>query len=276
MRLDPASICLRIVPLSQLRLHEDFDPWRARRLMVNLRHQAILKNPVIVVEAGEVYIVLDGATRVTALTELGLPHVLVQVVRYDEPSVQLCTWQHVLVGIPSSSLALDLGRLAQGGTFVCDLPELQAALNARRSLFGLLTNEGRAFAFPSRQVAHEEIRLLSQVVATYRGKAEVHRTAEADLPALLAVHPGLSAVVLFPPFTPADVTHFATNEAKLPMGITRHLIGGRALGVNVPLEVLGSDLPLEEKNAWLNDRLQTQLRHNRVRLYEEPTFVFDE
>ncbi|HLB65504.1 MAG TPA: ParB N-terminal domain-containing protein, partial [Anaerolineales bacterium] len=80
MRLDPASLRLRIVPLSRLRLHEDFDPWRARRLEVSLRHQHILKNPVIVVEAGEVYIVLDGATRVTALTELGLPHILVQVV----------------------------------------------------------------------------------------------------------------------------------------------------------------------------------------------------
>jgi len=276
MRLDPASLRLRIVPLSRLRLHEDFDPWRARRLEVSLRHQHILKNPVIVVEAGEVYIVLDGATRVTALTELGLPHILVQVVSYDDLSVRLRTWQHVLVGLPSSSLAHALGRIAPHGTFVCDLPELQAALNARRSLFGVLASEGHAFAFPNRQDPKEDIRLLSQAVATYRGKAEVHRAAEVDLPALLTLHPGLTAIILFPPFTPADVTHCATNETKLPMGITRHLIAGRALGVNVPLEVLASDRPLEEKNTWLHDRLQSQLRHNRVRLYEEPTFVFDE
>jgi hypothetical protein len=276
MRLDPTSLRLRIVPLSQLRLHEDFDPWRARRLEVSLRHQQVLKNPVIVAEAGDIYIVLDGATRVTALTELGFPHVLVQVVSYEDPSVRLRTWKHVLVGLPSSSLAHDLGRLAPHGTFVCDLPELQAALNARRCLLGVLAKEGHAIAFPNRQDTKEEIRLLSQAVATYRGKAEVHRAAEVDLPALLTLHPGLTAIILFPPFTPADVTHCATNETKLPMGITRHLIGGRALGVNVPLEVLASNQPLEEKNAWLHDRMQSQLHHNRVRLYEEPTFVFDE
>ena len=60
------------------------------------------------------------------------------------------------------------------------------------------------------------------------------------------------------------------------MGVTRHLISGRALGVNVPLVLLAGDRPLEEKNAWLHGHLQNRLRRHMVRLYEEPTFVFDE
>ena len=93
---------------------------------------------------------------------------------------------------------------------------------------------------------------------------------------LFTVHPGLTAVVVFPPFTPDDVRRCACNEVKLPMGITRHLIRGRALGVNVPLDLLAGDGSLEQKNAWLQEDIQSRLRQNKVRLYEEPTFVFDE
>ena len=93
---------------------------------------------------------------------------------------------------------------------------------------------------------------------------------------LFSLHPDLTAVIVFPPFTPEDINHCASNEAKLPMGITRHLISGRALGVNVPLDLLASSRPLDEKSVWLHDYLQNRLRRHMVRLYEEPTFVFDE
>ena len=276
MRLDPASISLRIVPVSRLRLHEDFDPYRAKRLAVSLRHQGVLKNPLIVTESDGLYVVLDGATRATALEEMGIPDALVQTVRYDDPAVCLHTWNHVLVGLPSSSLIQDLKHIPDLGSLSADLPELHAALQARRALVGIVTRESRTLSFSSREPASGQIRKLAQVVATYRGRAEVHRAAEVDMPSLLDLHPELTAVVLFPPFTPNDVRACAGNGARLPMGITRHLIGGRALGINVPLELLASDRPLQEKNAWLHDHLQSRLRHNQVRLYEEPTFVFDE
>jgi hypothetical protein len=96
------------------------------------------------------------------------------------------------------------------------------------------------------------------------------------MPSLLNLHPDLTAVVVFPKFTPDDVLQCACNQARLPMGITRHLIAGRALGIDVPLSLLASDRPLEEKNSWLQENLQSRIRHNKVRLYEEPTFVFDE
>lgn len=276
MKLDPASLRLQVVSLERLRLHEEHDPWRARRLEVSLRHQGVLKNPVIVVEKGDIFIVLDGATRASALRGLAVRDVLVQIVRYDDPTLRLDTWHHVLVGLPSSGLITSFGRLAPLGSFSCDLPELHAGLNARRALFGLVTGEERVLTFPASASRAEQIRLLGQAVAAYRGRAEVHRAVEIDLPALRAAHPGLTAVVVFPPFTPDDVIHCANNATKLPMGVTRHVIVGRALGLNVPLEVLARDQPLEEKNAWLLDRLAAQLQHNRVRLYEEPTFVFDD
>jgi len=276
MRMGPASLDLRIVPVPQLRLHEDFDPWRAKRLVVSLTHQGVLKNPLIVTELDDTFIVLDGATRATALAEMGVAHALVQVVRYDEPAVTLQTWNHVLVGIPSSSLLQELGRIPNLRGLGADLPEVQAALNARRAVVGVVTDENRAITFASGESSHGQILQLVQVVAAYRGRAEVHRASEVDMLDLFAIHPGLTAVVVFPPFTPDDVRRCARNEVKLPMGITRHLIRGRALGINVPLDLLAGDGSLEQKNAWLQENIQSRLRQNKVRLYEEPTFVFDE
>jgi hypothetical protein len=60
------------------------------------------------------------------------------------------------------------------------------------------------------------------------------------------------------------------------MGITRHVVAGRALGLDVALDMLTGSQSLEAKNAWLNDLILKRLQANKVRLYQEPVFVFDE
>jgi hypothetical protein len=97
-----------------------------------------------------------------------------------------------------------------------------------------------------------------------------------DLDVLTHEYPDLSMLFVFPSYTPPQVTQLALNGAKLPMGITRHLIGGRAIGVNIPLERLSADEPLEAKNAWLRNWLRQKIHERKVRFYQEPLFVFDE
>jgi hypothetical protein len=60
------------------------------------------------------------------------------------------------------------------------------------------------------------------------------------------------------------------------MGVTRHSISGRALGLNVDIVMLDSDIPLEQKNVWLEDLIKSRVKGNRVRFYPEPVFRFDE
>jgi len=265
-----------VVRLDQVRLHEDVDPWRVKRLIVRLRRQGILRNPLIVSCSGETYNVLDGATRATALAEMGFPHVIVQEVSYQDPQICLGGWHHVLVGLPASHLLSDLKSIADVSIAACEPEELKERMISRRSLFGVITRDGLAYSFSGSSAIKDQVRALNQLVQAYRGKAEVHRTTEADLTVLGPQYPDLSAIVVFPLFTPEEVTHFALNETKLPMGITRHIIGGRALGLNIPMDLLASDQTLEEKNAWLRDLILQRIRRHQVRLYEEPTIVFDE
>jgi hypothetical protein len=83
--------------------------------------------------------------------------------------------------------------------------------------------------------------------------------------------------VVFPHFAPDEVVELATNGARLPAGITRHLIRWRALRVNVPIERMAdAKTPIEAKNEWLFTWLNERFEDRQVRFYEEPTVLFDE
>ncbi len=274
--LEPTSLCLRILALDSVCLHEDFDPLRVDCMVASLRREGVLKNPIIVAESTPRHIVLDGATRTMALRQLGIPHVVAQMMRYDDDSVHLRIWHHAIVGLPASALESHFAQIAGLSPTPCSLPELESCLASGDWLFGLVHPNGRCTAYRSQAERRERMRQLNRAVEGYRGKATVHRTSDLDLAALLEQHPDLNAIIAFPPFKPQDVTQCAHNQIMFPMGVTRHVIRGRALGLNVPLETLASDQSLEEKNAWLQEKIHDCMRRSAVRLYEEPTFVFDE
>ena len=113
------------------------------------------------------------------------------------------------------------------------------------------------------------------MVAAYAGRGELYRVAHTDVERLLAEHGRLSALVVFPRYHPDEIRRLALNGSKLPMGVTRHIIPGRALRINIPLDVLSGDDPLDQKNAWL-DEWKAKMRERRARFYQEPVFLFDE
>ena len=63
----------------------------------------------------------------------------------------------------------------------------------------------------------------------------------------------------------------------MPTGITRHIIQGRALRVNLPLSLLmGAGRTTQQKNEWLEDWIKQKLACREIRYYQEATFLFDE
>lgn len=279
MKLEPSSIRLRFVGLDQMLLHEEDDPYRVKRLSLALRHDGRLRNPPIVAEIEGRYVVLDGATRTTALREMGYRDVLVQIVDYASDAVQVGTWYHLLVGLPHTHLLACLSDVDGVTLQPVDADTACRLLGTPGILACVVMRNGQWFAAlcnAARPTNSQRAGLLCQLVAEYRGKAEVHRTVEVDLPTQISEYPDLSAIVTFPIFTPAEIADVANGGAKLPMGITRHLVAGRALGLDVSLAMLTAEQTLETKNAWLNDQIARRLKANKVRLYQEPVFVFDE
>ncbi len=107
-------------------------------------------------------------------------------------------------------------------------------------------------------------------------EVEIHRSSTDDVNELVGYYDEVSGLVVFQPYTPQDIINLAQAGTKVPTGITRHIISYRALRVNVPVSLLASPEPLEQKSAWWHEQIKRKLAANEVRLYQESTYLFDE
>lgn len=89
---------LKIVPTEAVLAHEEHDSQRAIPLIEAIRNASVVTNPPIVaqIEDTDQYVILDGANRCYSFKALQFPHLLVQVVDYNSPFVELMTWHHVV------------------------------------------------------------------------------------------------------------------------------------------------------------------------------------
>lgn len=271
---------LRIIPTGKLLHHEQHDEQRASPLIRRLKRDKFLKNPPIVVEAGSRdnrFVILDGANRVVALDVLGIGHVLVQVVPYQEPHVRLETWYHAISGLSTEDWLSRLGKIGGLASSETNLFHARALLAARTIIGYYVTPDGTTRTLIGGGLdLHERTRLLQEVVDTYINTARLNRTNIDNVEQLLALYPQMTSTLVFPRYDPVEVIDLAQSGLKVPPGITRHIIDGRALRVNYPLEHLTAETPLEDKNRVLRDWVQKRFEDRKVRFYAESTYLFDE
>ncbi len=263
---------LRVVALNDVLFHEQIEHQRVQQLLTRFESDQLLKNPPIVAPCDGKYILLDGATRTTALKHLGCRDVVVQVVDYDTPGLALETWNHLIVSLPVSDFLQSLRQLPGLQLHVATVEYAEDARVQRESIGTILFADGHALSLFGAATLPTEVALLNKIVALYEGHGELHRVAHADLRRLLAEFPHLSMVIVFPRYRPADIRRLALAGNYLPTGITRHIIPGRAMRINLPLSFLQSHEPIAEKNRWLGEWLRT--RH--IRYYQEPVYLLDE
>jgi len=265
---------LRIVPLDRVFLHENVDPQRVRRLAQRLKIEDVLINPPIVIEAGDRYVVLDGATRTTALKQLGYRHSIVQVVAPDE-NLTLHTWYHTVRNADPVELIKRIDDLEEIVLVEHESPKALGAVLARKRLCYLHTVEDRIFLVRAAPGV-DELYALNKVTATYIDTSHLTRTLTTDMDTLRQEYPDLTALVVFPQYTVEQVLQIARNGQLLPSGITRFIIPSRVLRLNADLEYLKSDHSLQEKNEWLDELVNTKLSKGKIRYYQEPVYLLDE
>lgn len=278
--MEAAELNLRIVSLDDVLLHEEIEFKRVEKLQERLRADRILKNPPMVAQVQEDamsrYIVLDGASRSSALRALNVRDILVQIVDYHSPQVKLDSWNHLLLDITPDGLRRELDEVSCIAMVEMDEAQARRELDARQILGYLKFSDGRTAGLRCSSGLAEQAHALKEVVRSYEAKVELYRVASTNLEQLVADPKRLAAVMVFPKYKPDEIIRLAMNGAKVPMGITRHIIPGRALRVNLPLDILESEQSLEEKNNWLDAWLQEKMRNRNVRYYQEPVFLFDE
>lgn len=263
---------LRIVGRSQVHLHEECDQARVDRLIARIRADGMLRNPPLAASLpDEGFVILDGANRTSALLALEAPVIPLQVVDYADPAVRLEVWHHLLVR-PSD---LPTRLRAQGLTLLAASPfDAARQLGERKIACYILTPSGALnVSLPPEQLLAQT---LAAVVATYKATNHIYRVTDINLDTLVSEYGTAGELVVFPTFTKRDIVEVARAPVKLPTGITRHLIPGRALRLNLPLSVLMSPGDLAVKNRWLQEDLRRKLLDHQIRYYPEATFLFDE
>lgn len=269
---------LKILPIDCLILHEDHDLQRTLPLVQKMRGQGILRNPPIVMpltDGTDRYMVLDGANRVTSLIEMEFPHIVAQVVKADNPHVNLQTWNHIIWGMDPKTL---IRRIRQIKVLKVIKIDTHKSLDAPKYVpLQIRLPDGKFYLLeemPSDLPTH--IHTLHQIVNTYKTRASLDRTSQTLIDPFKKLYPNLTALVIFPRFKINTVLKLAAQNIVLPTGITRFTVSPRALHLNYPLHELSSGKPIEYKEEYLKEWVGERVKKKGVRLYTEATFLFDE
>jgi hypothetical protein len=274
---------LSLVPTHRVRFHEDPERRRTLRLVERIRGEAVLRNPPIVADMGDGhYLLLDGANRVSAFAELGYSHTPVQIVDYGHESIQLKSWHHLIL----NGRSLDLRKAYRALEGVTLQPvrweQLDQLLGFRR-VYAVWVDETTACwgLYPEQSGGHIAVRdrnaVLHKVVKAYEGQSQLERIKLADYSKLSdAIQSVDHQLVLFPALTKEELLELAAAGAMIPTGISRHLIPGRALMINLPLgfltELQDDTAKIAHFTAYVN-RLEME---GRIRFYEESVFIMNE
>ena len=272
---------LELVPTDRIRFHENPERKRTLRLVERLREEASLRNPPIVAAlGGGEWMLLDGANRVSAFRELGWSHVPVQVIAYGDPAVELRGWHHLL--LQGKALDLHAAYEALPGVRLERLPdgELESALELRRVYAVLVDDATTAWGlFPAEGVVRlgPWMECLSRVVAAYEGRSPLERIKLADYENLPDVFRAVEhQLILFPALSKPELSGLVRDGVRIPTGISRHLIPGRALGLHLPLGFL-RELPDERAKVQHFQAFVDGLEMaGRIRYYEESVFIMNE
>jgi ParB-like nuclease domain len=270
---------LRIVPIICLVPHEEHDAQRSEPLVRRIAEAGTWLNPPIVAPMDdERFVILDGANRHYALSALGYTYILVQVVDYESNAVQLGTWHHVVSGVSWFQLLRDIYKI-DGIEVACgDLLSARAALARREVLAYAVLKDGQAYTMKSSAVTlKQRTAVLRQIVNTYKDCGVLNRIGTDSLKTARQIYPDAVAIVVFPNYEPVEIIVAARDGALLPPGVSRHIIKGRAMRLNYPLEAFRDDgESLEHKNRQLQEWIQQRVAEKRVRFYAEPMYLFDE
>jgi hypothetical protein len=219
--------------------------------------------------------VLDGATRSTAIRKLGLPHMLVQVFQANTEGLQLETWYHVIRKMSKADLVSLIESLADVELIRTSVDRATESQLSYGSLCYIHFVDGDVFLVHAKAGVNR-LDALNQLTSAYIDASLTSRTLNKDIVQLQHEFPDMVAAVIFPVFSVDQVIQLAHTGRRLPAGITRFIVPGRILRINLDLEILRSEQSIREKNRWLHEQLLDKQKNGQIRYYAEPVYLLDE
>ena len=270
---------LEVIRIKDILTHEELDPTNSKELVNFLKKSQTLSNPIIVASLGnKQYLQLDGMNRIYSFKTLGIKTITAQVVDYNnQEEIGLSSWLHIFNGDikkfidfikKDQSLIVSQGKMDQVGHRYIKEKDFGR-------LCSIVTNKKEVFFISTGGNFSEKIKRMNYLVSFYKNnlsRGALPYTLNHDsIKKFFKQYSDDNIIVIFPTFTPQQIIESAKSGVLLPTGITRHLVKGRVLNIDLPLSLFNNKKSPKEQNEE-QDKI---LLKKRSRLYEEATVNFE-
>ena len=247
---------LEVIRIEDILVHEELDSSNSKELVSFLKKSQTLSNPIIVAAlGGKKYIQLDGMNRIHSFKTLGIKTITAQIVDYNnQEAIELSSWLHIFNGNVKNflkfikkdeTLVIGQGKMDQVGHRYIkekDFGRLCTVVTNKKEVFFIST--GSSFS--------EKINRMNHLVSFYKNnlsRGALPYTLNHDsIKVFFKQYPDDNIIVIFPTFTPQQIIESAKSGVLLPTGITRHLVKGRVLNINLPLSLFDNKKSMKEQN----------------------------
>jgi hypothetical protein len=239
--------------IGSVRIHEEIIPELFKKLEISLKSDGVAKHPVIV--DSNTRVVLDGMHRVAALESLGCRYLPVCLVDYRSPSVEVRCWYRTVLGeVGQDEIDEILDSL--GLEFVIKSQrETVSALERREALMGILTRETCNLVKDKGKDVIEIYSWIEKLEEALAGNG-LGINYETEIDAENKVDSGGASVALMTPRVKKDeVVEAALSGRVFAHKTTRHVMSARPMQVDVPLEWLSGERPLDDVNRRMVEHL---------------------
>jgi hypothetical protein len=271
---------IKLVELDKLHIHEEIIPEMLENLVGKIKSDVEMKHPIIV--DSKTMVVIDGMHRVAALKRLGCRYILVCLVDYMNPKVELWCWNRVIHGKIEEAQLLErfrsIGLTAEPTTEENAVKEL----GERKNLSILLTKNSCYSVKGESSGIRETYEHIKRIERSLK-EAGLKITYETETDSKTKLKAGgARAVLSVPRVEKEEVLEEALAGRVFAHKTTRHIIPARPIDVNAPVEWLKSDKPLDELNRALLEKLSgkkvRRLPKGTVldRRYEEELWAFED
>jgi hypothetical protein len=266
--------------ISEVRIHEEIIPELLEKLANAIKWDGVAKHPIIV--DSNTQVVLDGMHRVAALERLGCRYLPVCLVDYRSPMIKVGCWYRAVLGDMSQDKLRSILKSVGLRLVAKSRREAMGALGRREALAAILTGKTCHLVKDTGRDIREIYTWMKRLEEALRENGlSVSYETESD--AEEKVRSGeASAALMTPRVKKGEVIEAALSGRVLAHKTTRHILAARPMGVNVPLQWLKGERPLEEVNRMLIEHLSKR-KVKRLpkgskfegRRYEEEIWIFE-
>ncbi|NUK30487.1 ParB N-terminal domain-containing protein [Parageobacillus sp. VR-IP] len=242
---------LKLVPINQLRLHEEYEPSRLEKTITQIRKDQFLRHPILVTKLnGGSYLVLDGVHRLSALRAIGCRKVPVQEV--EKKDFSNTAWNHLI----------STGEWYEKMLNDSSLPWVREEKEGTIFVEGV-SSENKSHFLYLEDIQSDLLAYWHTVVSYYSKQYPVIRIPKEDehLP------PKGYVLIKYQPISYEAIEAYVTNGWTLPAGVTRFIINGRLLNLKVPLALLMDQSENIQEWMRLIEKWEKSLRFYKEQVY---------